>query len=160
MLSTWPLGARSYALRLASVVICAVVADWGTKAVARVLVPRDRHRALVLGFKLVHLQRAGPRSWAITLVVGAVLILAACGGWWWGSRRSRRAPPIWLWGGLLIGGAASSLLERAVVGSTTEWLYLPGVSAVSLAYAEMLVGATGLFFALGVSRYESSSQPH
>lgn len=138
--------------RLFGVVVGAAAIDQGAKLLVRQTLAVGDHQHLVLGFGLAHIQRTSVRSITITLVVASVLVIAALVGWAWRAGHPQPIRSTWLAGGLLVGGAASSFLERASSGSTTEWLSLPVGPVISLAYIEMLAGASALFFVVGASR--------
>jgi lipoprotein signal peptidase len=139
--------------RLTAVTVGAGAADQATKLLVSAAVPAANHLRLALGIQLVHVQRASFRSTTLTVILTVVLVISALAGWSWQARRPKSLRRTWLAGGLLVGGAASSFLERAISGSTTEWLSLPFGPAISLAYIEMLAGASALFFVLGASRH-------
>lgn len=148
----------AYTSRLVGVSLAAAAADQATKLVMAAAIRTGDHQTLALGVSLVHSQRTSVRSTTLTLVVAGVLVIAAIGGYAQQARRPRAGRTTWLAGGLLIGGAASSFLERAISGSTIEWLSLPVGPAISLAYVEMLLGASALFFGIGAARHRGQRQ--
>jgi hypothetical protein len=67
---------RAYARRLMIVVGVALVADWATKAIARLAVRAGGRRQLLPGLQLVHLQRIGLPS-SFTLAAAAAVLMVA-----------------------------------------------------------------------------------
>jgi hypothetical protein len=139
--------------RLLAVAVGAGAVDQLSKLVIRAVLAVGEQHHLGLGIGLVRLERTEAGSITATFVVGGIFVLAGL----LGARLERPGPPTWLAGGLLVGGAVSSFVELAISGDTMAWLALPLHAVVSLAYLEMLAGATGLFFHIGQARRRSRS---
>jgi len=137
-------------LAAAAVAAVVVVLDQLVKALVRSEVERGERVDLVLGIDLVNVRNSGIAFGLLSdggalLVVGTAVALLAL-VFFFVTHSGR--PLVWLPTGLLLGGAVGNLIDRAAMGSVTDFVKLPHFPAFNVADMAITVGVIALIFVL------------
>jgi signal peptidase II len=127
-----------------------LVLDQASKALVRHDVRVGEENAVFPAVQIVHVKNTGVAfglgsgtGWLVvvlTLVALTALVVFFA--------RSRSRPGLWLPTGLLLGGAVGNLLDRARIGSVTDFIKLPAWPAFNVADIAITVGVLALLYVL------------
>ena len=127
-----------------------LVLDQATKAIVRHDVLVGEENPVFPAVSIVHVKNTGVAfglgSGSGGLVVVGTLIALA--GLLIFFARSRPRPGLWLPTGLLLGGAVGNLIDRARIGSVTDFVKLPAWPAFNVADVAITVGVVALLYVL------------